>query len=418
MAARNRRVLVNGAGPAGAVTAFWLAKAGFGVLVTERSTSKPYGQGIDITGRAVDVVQRMGLEQRIRANTTGEEGLGLADDVGENVAPPLGTAPVEGGTASVSQEIEIMRSELTKIFVDAAETMSNVTFRYGVTVDEIHQNEKSITAVLSDSSKPQEFDAIIGADGLGSRVRKLTFDSETDRECTYPTNTYVAFFSIPGDPANDPPVGKFQHGNKGRGILMRPIDKKGTRRSCYLMSWTENEHLAQVARSGSSDEQKAILDKLFREFQGPLGARSVEGMYKADDFYFTRIVQVKLDKWHSGRAALVGDAGYSPSPLTGQGTTLAIIGAYVLAGEMSKNPDDLETAFTSYRDILQRFVKESQAIPLGGRAPKLALPQTDWGVWILRSFFWLISVTRIWKLFNFGNETVKFELPRYEFDGK
>lgn len=126
MTATHRRVLVNGAGPAGAVTAFWLAKAGFEVMVTERSTSRPYGQGIDLTGRAVDIVKRMGLEQTIRAHTTGEEGLTLVDNQGMNVAPPLGIAPIEGGTASVTQEIEITRRDMTRIFVSfEQETMKH-----------------------------------------------------------------------------------------------------------------------------------------------------------------------------------------------------------------------------------------------------------------------------------------------------
>ncbi|PPJ53317.1 hypothetical protein CBER1_00902 [Cercospora berteroae] len=417
MASSNRRVLVNGGGPAGAVTAFWLAKGGFEVVVTERSMSRPYGQGVDVTGRAVDIIKKMGLEQRIRDSTTGEAGLTVVDDQSEDVAPPLGTAPIEGGTASVTQEIEIMRRDLTKIFVDAAEALPNVTFRYGCTVDEVQQHEKSITAVLSDTGEQEDFTAIIGADGLGSAIRKLTFDPETNRRSVSPTDTYVAFFSIPGDPKYDTPVGKLQHANKGRGILIRPIDKKGTQRSCYLMSQSDSQELAQVARTGSQEDQKALLDNRFRELTGPLGKRAVQGMHSADDFYFTRIVQIKLDSWHSGRAALVGDAGYSPSPLTGQGTTLAIIGAYVLAGEMAKSPDDLERAFTSYYDILNKFVSESQEIPLGGQAPKLILPQSDWGIWLLRTFYKIISWAGVWRLLNFGNETVKIELPEYDFGG-
>ncbi|KAM3419062.1 hypothetical protein BST61_g5017 [Cercospora zeina] len=224
---------------------------------------------------------------------------------------------------------------------------------------------------------------------------------------------YVAFFSMPGDPTYDTPVGKLQHANKGRGIFIRPIDKKGTRSSCYLMSWTEDQDLAQVARTGSQEDRKALLDKMFRGFNGPLGKRAVEGMLDADDFYFTRIVQIKLDMWHRGRAALLGDAAYSPSPLTGQGPTLAITGAYVLAGEMAKSPDDLQQAFASYHRVLKDFASESQQIPLGGQAPKLALPQSDWGIWLLRFFYKIIAFSGLWRLLNFGNETVKVELPEY-----
>jgi 2-polyprenyl-6-methoxyphenol hydroxylase-like FAD-dependent oxidoreductase len=104
-----RRVLVVGGGPAGSVTAFWLAKAGFKVVVAERSTTEPYGQGIDVTDEAVEVVRRMGLLEKIKSSTTGESGFSMVDDAGKEIAS-LGTNPAEDGKESFgspTQEIEV-----------------------------------------------------------------------------------------------------------------------------------------------------------------------------------------------------------------------------------------------------------------------------------------------------------------------
>lgn len=103
-----RRVLVVGGGPAGSATAFWLAKAGFEVVVAERSTVEPYGQGIDITDEAIDVTRRMGLFDEMKANTTGESGCVMVDGTGKRIAA-LGISAAEGGTGfgSPTNEIEV-----------------------------------------------------------------------------------------------------------------------------------------------------------------------------------------------------------------------------------------------------------------------------------------------------------------------
>jgi 2-polyprenyl-6-methoxyphenol hydroxylase-like FAD-dependent oxidoreductase len=148
--ANMRRVLVVGGGPAGSVTAFWLAKAGFEVVVVERSTVEPYGQGIDVTDEAVDVVKRMGLLEQIKSSTTGESGFTMVDDAGKDIAS-LGTNSLDdgkGGIGSPTQEIEashcpffekaichltikqIMRGKLVNILAQAAKDQG-AEFRYG-----------------------------------------------------------------------------------------------------------------------------------------------------------------------------------------------------------------------------------------------------------------------------------------------
>ncbi|KAH0289103.1 FAD/NAD(P)-binding domain-containing protein [Aureobasidium namibiae CBS 147.97] len=415
-------ILVVGGGPAGSTTAFFLAKAGFRVTVIERSTTPPYGQGIDITGPAVDIVKKMGLWEKIKASTTGESGFAMLDDGGREIGS-VGTNPADESKMAFSptNEIEIMRGTLTNILMDAAKEQG-VEFRYGCTVDEIKEEENSVSATLSDTNKPESFTAIIGADGVASRVRKLTFDKAATENCFRQTDTYCAYFSMQVGPKQQTTYSVLQHANKGRVLWRRPIDRAGTRASSYLIvTTTDAADLQQAARHGTVEQQKALLE---RRFEGVGGIRDqiVQGMNASDDFYFTRVVQVKLDTWHSGRCALVGDAGYCPSPLTGQGTTMALIGSYVLAGELAKNPEDPATAFTNYKKNFEGFVQENGSIPLGGRAPKLAAPQSDFGIWMIRSIFGTIARPGFQKLFeslpslpSFGGAADKFPFPDYDF---
>lgn len=308
-------MLVVGGGPAGSTTAFWLGKAGFEVLVAERNTGKPYGQGLDITGSSLDVVRKMGLEREIRAGTTKEGGFALVDNKGEEIAAfraPSG----EGDATFVTQEIEIMRGELTSILATAAEALPNVAYRYGCGVSEIRQSELSATAVLSDSGRAEEFAAIVGADGAMSKVWKLGFPSEAQQNCIKPVDAYIAYFSIPGDPAYDVPNSHLQHGDKGRAIWMRPIDEAGTHTSCLFMIVAKSPELQHTTQSADPEQQKAVLDTMFKDFDG-IGPRVIQGMYGCTDFHFACIVQVKLDTWHHGHVGLVSDTVYCPSPLTG-----------------------------------------------------------------------------------------------------
>ena len=113
--------------------------------------------------------------------------------------------------------------------------------------------------------------------------------------------------------------------------------------------------------------------------------RLVKGMMEAKNFYFAEISQVKLTKWSQGRYVLLGDTAYCPSPLTGQGTNLAILGAYVLASKIFKNTENPTDAFEQYEKDMRPYVNKVQPLRLRGYLPLLINPDTSWGIWILRS---------------------------------
>ncbi|KAK5122832.1 hypothetical protein LTR85_003747 [Meristemomyces frigidus] len=421
----SHRVLVVGGGPAGCTTAYFLAKAGLDVTVIERSVRSPYGQGLDITNQAVEVVKRMGLLDTIKANMTGETGFALLDDTGRRIGSLLGTNAAQYESVendelpSFTNEIEIMRGTLNEILADAAK-QEGVKFRYGCTITNLRQYIDCVSATLSDNKQAEDYMAIIGADGVGSLVAKLVFPEGMLKNSLDPTNTFAAYFSMDLDKVDQMSYSRLQHGGGGRAIWVRPIDRQGTRASGYFITTTptstELEKLSASLTSGTQQQEK--MAQLYADMGG-IKDVVVQGMRKSDDWHFTRLVQVKLPTWHIGRCALVGDAAYCPTPLTGQGTSMALMGAYILAGELAANPTNPGAAFAEYKRKFDPYVKEEGMIPLGGRAPNIFVPQSRLAVWALRQLYSGFSNGYGKGLFKFLNsgkkDEDKFRLPMYKF---
>ncbi|KAF2219512.1 flavo protein monooxygenase [Elsinoe ampelina] len=395
----DRRALVIGGGIAGPVLAYWLAKGGFNVTIIERSPELfKSGQGIDVEGPAREIVRRMNLEDEIKSKTTGEEGFALIDDDANEIAS------IGGG---LTRSLEIMRGNLAEILIHAATSLPNVEIRYGTSPASITQHASHVDVTFK-SGSTESFSFVVGADGLRSKTRSLIFPSEGATSLK-PRDQYIAYFTIPRLPS-DLRKARWQNATGGRSILVRPAHR--TISSAYLNLATASPELEAALESRDVGRQKAALQAIFGDMTGE-GPRVLREMHASSDFYFERIAQVKLPRWSTGRCALVGDAAYAPSPITGEGTNLALVGAYTVAGELSADPGDPGAAFERYEDRLRGFVGKAQTIPLGGISPKLINPESGWGVWLLRTVFAWLAWSGVWKLADPG-EPEGVELGRYE----
>ncbi|SMR63590.1 unnamed protein product [Zymoseptoria tritici ST99CH_3D1] len=449
-----RRILIVGGGPAGAVAAYHLAKSGLQVLILERSpsptTSTTRGQGIDITGPAISVIKRMGLHDTVRAACTGEKGFSMLNDEGRVIGRLPAADQTEGGKGGLqlTQELEIMRGNITRILASAAQSLSSsqssagdgngkggVEYRYGSWLTSLSQSSSSVTATLSDLDGEEttvSFLAVIGADGMNSTVRRLAFSPEVTRNCYRPIGSqWTAFFSIPAE-EGDGEDSVLQQGVGCRTVLIRPIrtassssyssegeeKKEGRMCSCYLVKTSHDPELAESATKPRQQAlQKETFARLFASFPGSLRSRILSGLRTTSDFYVAQTAQIHLPTWSSGRVALVGDAAYAPSPVTGQGTAIAIVGAYILAGEMAKTPEDVEGAFERYETVFRGYVEKAQRIPGGARIPRLVNPETRWGIEVLRWVFWVVATTKVYRLFGGwgGGKKEGWRLPEYDF---
>ena len=409
------RVLISGASVAGPALAYWLVRAGCQVTVVERAPSLRWaGQGIDIRDAARDVVKRMDIFQRIRDKSSHEEGIEIFNSSNRCIAR-FGVDE-SGKGESFTSDVEILRGELSRILFDV--TKDDASYIFGEMVESLEETEKEVRVNYANGAPAASFDLVVAADGLGSKIRGMIFGKDSSHIRSL--DSYVAYFSV-SKTSEDSAWAKFRWFTKGRTVMIRP-DNVGRMRAFLGVTAYDSldermARLAKVSMEGVS-AQKALVQELFQDGDWEV-PRLIEGLQESDDFYLQHIAQVRLDRWSSGRVTMLGDAGYCPSPFTGMGTSLAFIGAYVLAGEISQQLDNIPAALESYERVLQPYVQSIQKLPPG--IPWLVNPQSATGVKALETFAWGIKLlselgigTLLSKLRGCLPAGKTFELPDYE----
>jgi len=408
------KVLISGAGVAGPSLAWFLARTGAEVTVLEKASALlPHGQNVDIAGSAArEVVRRMGLKDAIQRNHTTESGTLIVDTTGKAFAKfPV----VSGSEVSPTSEFEILRGDLAKLLWEA--TKDNVTYLLGTTIKHVLENddgEERVVVELSDGRK-MTCDILVAADGQWSKLRRMVFPDEDikviDRDMS------AAYWTIPRLPTDNDWWNVYFPG-KSRVITTRP-DPHGTYRAMFTsmpISQKQRDEWRNAAKNG----KQAQTDLLKREFEGSgwQSQRLLDSMEEAPDFYFQPIQQIQMKKWSSGRIVCLGDAAHAASPLSGMGTSLAIVGAYVLGGELSKlTPGEHPTkAFKSYEAAYRPFVDGVQDIPFF--VPGIGHPSGVVGKWMLETGLTILSkVVKIpWVIRKLSqpDNSIDYKLPDYE----
>jgi len=361
---KQQSVLISGASIAGPVLAYWLSRYGFEVTVIERAPElRRGGQNIDIQGAARKVISLMGVEQQIRDASTGEVGLSFVDSHGRPKAEfPIGKSTTSRGT----KEIEILRGELAKILHET--THDRVKYIFGDQIKGLKDQGDHMRVSFTQGAD-RDFDLVVAADGIRSRTRKLILKKEPRIRSL---GMYCAYFTIPRL-SSDNDWWRWYNAPGSRSIHLRPDNMGTIRASLWFISKPLDDEDLTI------DEQKKLIERKFHD-AGWEAKRVLRGLADSEDMYFDHLSQVHAATWHTGRGALVGDCAYGPSPLTGMGTTLAIVGSYVLAGELARNQDH-EAAFEAYEKLMRPFVKLAQRIPPG--IPRLPHPKTKFGIWLL-----------------------------------
>lgn len=374
MTTPRRTALIAGAGIAGPAVAFWLKRAGWDVTVVESAPSaRNSGQNVDLRGVAVTVMDRMGITDAVRDRNTTETGTSFIGRTGK----PLGRLPADTESAkdTATAEFEILRGDLADIIATAAGLGDEI--RFGSKVVTATPTDEGV-AVEFESGEQQTFDVLIAADGLRSSTRTLVLGHEFTPAAL---GLQTSYFTIPRQP-DDNDDWRWYAAPGSRSVTLRP-DPYGTIRA--TLSFIETGRPAPRRRT--QQEQKQHLREVFAG-AGWQTQRVLDGMDQADDFYVESIAQVRLDEpWWRDRMVLVGDAAYCASPLSGMGTSLALVGAYVLAGELTSHgrPQD---AFAAYEQVLRPYVQKAQKLPPGG--PRLAHPRTTTGVRIFNAIMTIL----------------------------
>ena len=374
----NLRILISGAGIAGPTLAFWLAHAGARVTIVERAPAlRAIGQNVDLRGAGLEVIRRMGLEDIVRKNTTNEQGIIFVD--ANNRARAQFKVDQSGKDRGLTSSMKILRGTLAMLLYDS--TKHKVEYIFGDYVSAVDETEDRIQVTFANYTPDRDFDLLIASDGLSSSTRSLIFPS-TRKTCIRPLNQYLAYFSIPYR-ESDGLLARWYSAPGGRAVLMRPGGNAG--RTMAVLSTISTTSQLQTTNKLSQWALKKIVRQLFED-AGWETSRVLDGMDNADDWYVQVNAQVKLESWSKGRMSVLGDAAYCPSPTSGMGTAVSLVGAYVLAGEISKYGADYGKAFREYENIMRPFVDKAQKLLPG--APKVVHPETAWGISVL---YWILA---------------------------
>jgi 2-polyprenyl-6-methoxyphenol hydroxylase-like FAD-dependent oxidoreductase len=347
-------VLISGAGIAGPALAYWLTRSGYRVVIVELAAGiRPGGQTVDLRGAGAEVVERMGLLAEMTQHALAQRGIAWVRSDGRRRAE----MPVEAfdGNGPVSK-LEILRGDLVDVLYRA--TADRADYRFNSRISALEQTGEGVTATLVNGTTVRA-DLVVGADGPHSAVRRLAFGPE-ERFVT-PLGGYHAWFTAPDRVGLDGWFLMYQAAG-GLNASMRPSHDPSVAKAGLAF------------RSGPLEYDRHDLGAqrylLLERFAGAgwqcdaLLAAAEE----SDDFYFDSFAQVHMDTWSMGRVTLVGDAGYCASPLSGMGTSLALVGAYLLAGELGPaserlTADHLDRALARYETRMRPYVSRCQDLP-------------------------------------------------------
>jgi len=315
-------VLISGASIAGPALAYWLTRHGITPTVVESAPGfRPGGQAIDIRGAALTAVERMGLLDRVRAARTQMLGMSMVDSAGNELMRT--TEQTASGGRFDSDDVEVLREDLTALL---AGSTSGVEYMFGDSIRALHQDEDGVE-VNFEGGAPRRFDLVVGADGLHSNVRRIAFGPE--ERFTHHLGSYVAVFTADNVLGLDRWQVWINEGTAGAGIYTAR-DNSELRVNIGFMS-----DPLEYDRRDLDAQRRLVADRT-----AALGweiPRLLKAMWQAPDFYFDAMAQVRMETWSTGRVTLVGDAAHCASPLSGQGTSLALVGAYLLAEELGRD---------------------------------------------------------------------------------
>ncbi|KAK4575290.1 hypothetical protein LTR86_001143 [Recurvomyces mirabilis] len=377
-----KHILIAGAGIAGPALALMLARDGHEITIVERAPSiRLTGQQVDVAGQGVGVVKALGVWDQLLARTVGDKGIRFIDS-GDRVWAAF-AADKESGANSFVKEIEILRGEMAEVLCRA--TRDGVEYLFDNTITALSETDSGIAVTISSLAGQRDFDLVVAADGIYSSTRSLAFGRDFAEVRSL--NQCLLLMTIPWQPSHGE-WSRWFNAPGGRCVSTRP-QPRNKQTGAYLAVMSEESR--EIARMGVV-EQKAKVKELFADV-GWEARGIVEQIDGNESVDVQETAQVHAPYWTKGRVALVGGAAYCPSGVSGQGTTLAFAGAYILAGCLCTY-DDIPTALREYEEQVRPFVEKAQKLIPG--VPGVANPQTAWGIKGFYSFMWMAEKVNSW----------------------
>jgi 2-polyprenyl-6-methoxyphenol hydroxylase-like FAD-dependent oxidoreductase len=369
------QILISGASIAGPVLAYWLRRFGFQPTLVERAAGarKTGGHAVDLFRPALEIIERMGLSSAVWDRSTGSDRMTL---LREGTARAIDIDLARVMAALSDRHLEILRDELSEILHTALG--GEVETLFGNSIRGLEQDERGVR-VEFEQGAPRHFDLVVGADGLHSGVRRLVFGPESD--FSHYMGAYLAVMTLPNHLGLENRV--VLYGAPRRVVGVYSARNLPDARAVFL--WRSDRPL-DVHHRDVAGQKRCVRDAFSGlSWEVPRLLRELDG---ASAFYFDSITQLRMESWSRGRVTLTGDAGYCPGPAVGGSTSLAVVGAYVLAGELAAARGDHLRAFRACEARLMNYVRDSRAFAL--ETSRQLIPDTRAGLWLqangLRAF--------------------------------
>jgi 2-polyprenyl-6-methoxyphenol hydroxylase-like FAD-dependent oxidoreductase len=339
-------ILISGASVAGTAAAYWLGQRGYSVTVVERHPGlRSGGQAIDVRGPALTVLERMGLLAAAQENRTRFRGASFVDRDGNELSRDTESTPTGGPIDN--PDIELLRDDLVELLYEATRPATEYLFDDSIAGLE---DDGASVAVTFERAGARTFDLVIGADGLHSNVRRLVFGPE--QQFVKRLGTHAAIFTVP----NLLDLDYWQIWHDGDSSVAGVYSARNNSEARAMLAFMDTELRLDYR---DTEAQFAELERRMAG-EGWQRPQLLRYMRAAPDFYFDEMSQIMMDRWSQGRVVLLGDAGYCCSPVSGQGTSVALLGAYILAGELAATGCDHERGFTNYYNEFHVYIQRTQ----------------------------------------------------------
>ena len=389
------KIAISGAGVAGPSLAYWLHRTGHEPTLIERAPQfRTGGYVIDFWGVGYRVAQLMGIEAAVRG--AGYQVQSLRSVGPDNqVQASLGVDAFR--RAAGGRLTSLPRGDLAAAIYATIKDDVETIFGEGITAINEHPDGVCVSFA---HTMTRDFDLVIGADGLHSTVRRLTFGPESDVE--HFLGCLVAACVVEGYRPRDELV-YVTHSEPGRSVGRFTLRDD---RTMFLFVFRSEA----AADPGELAARKALLRREFGDtgWECPHILAALDGV---DDLYFDVVSQIRLQRWSRGRTALIGDAAACVSLLAGEGTGLAMTEAYVLAGELACARGDYRRAFDAYETRLRGFVEGKQAA--ARKLVPVFATQTQLGIWFRNLVMTTMNLRPLADLLLARSLRDDFELPDY-----
>lgn len=345
---KNKRVLISGGGIAGLTLAYFLKENGFEPVVVEKANSlRDGGYMIDFFSSGVYVIEQMGLLEILKERDHGSSIVKQYTDKGKK-SMTLNISAFRD--LQKGKLFNFLRTDLVDILYQKVK--DNIEIRYSTSIVRVEEEDTAVV-VTFDNGNQEKFDLLIGADGIHSNVRELVFDADKVEQLFLGYYVAALEHNVPLEIKKEEVLSMTI---PKRQVMTYTIDESNLEHNSSVFVFKTEKRLPFMKHS----EQVKLLKNKFETFVSPV-PEILKTAANSEKIYFDEVAQIRIKgNWSRGRTVLIGDAAYCVTLLSGQGASMAMTGAYLLAQKLIASNGAYETAYHDFEQELRPLIDSLQ----------------------------------------------------------